>query len=163
MLSGLMTYKLHVHRVRNIVPPRHNKYHSQFPFKSGFRSLRHWKIKSLCESEVRTVISSNPPLSIKKKMMKVEHSFFLKKMFICLFVCLEDKYYGDHLFRQFFSFLQQNFKPTLCSYFSPQWISKDIDLLLIKNTEHMNLGCLPENAASNWLLTNFYQKSGCKK
>lgn len=61
-----------------------------------------------------------------------------------------------------FSFLQQNFKLHSALFFF-QEISKYIDLLLIKNTEHMNLASLPENAASNWLLTNFYQKSGCKK
>lgn len=60
-----------------------------------------------------------------------------------------------------FSFLQLTSK--LHSAVSFQEIFKYINLLSIKNTEHMNLGSLPEKAASNWLVTNFYQKYGCKK
>ena len=85
--------------------------------------------------------------------------FFLKKL---LFLS-EDKDCGDHLFRRenFLDFLI--FVRELQTYLLLFFVCKYIGLLLIKNTEHMNLGSLPENEASNWLLFNFYQKSTCKK
>ena len=68
--------------------------------------------------------------------------FFLKKL---LFL-LEDKDYGNHLFRQEnFSHFAREFRSYLLLFF----VSKYIDLILIRNTEHMNLNSLPENEGLN--------------
>lgn len=82
------------------------------------------------------------------KDQKVGYSFFSKN---CFFLS-EDKDCGDHLFRQekVLDFLI--FARELQTYLLLFFVCKYIGLLLIKNTEHMNLGSLPENEASNWLL-----------